>query len=584
MSSQPALVADALRLLGAPACACDGAGVIIAANEALDLLLGASPLGRNLPELFVDAAAQTAEGQLAQALHLDCNWHGVLGTARGKVQVLVRSQPLAQGGASIVFADVSAYEQGRETLRTTVLEQRVLIENAPVGILFTQGGQMRSCNPRLAAMAGYSPEELARVAPVDMFESPEAFVRFMDGAFGTIAQGEVFEKAGQRFRRRDGSLFWCRVRAHLVEPGRREAGTIWIVEDVTEARRAQLEVEALLTNSALAIIFTRHRGITRCNGGFREMFGYRGDTPLPHHVRQLYRTDAVCDAVGEAALVQFAGGRSYTTEVEMVRADGVPLWVQLIGFMVNPEEPAHGHAWIIEDRTRHKRSEESLRDALLENQAILDSAVLGIAVVENGHTLHCNRKMEALFGCGAGGISGVSVRSLYPDSDGWQAARAETARDFAAGRVHVSEHRLMRRDGEVFWARLSGRPFDLENPGGRSVWMVDDVTAQREAAEEVRRARDELEVRVAERTAELAGANALLQDEILERRQAEARVHHMAYHDSLTGLPNRALLADRMEQAILAAGRSHTKLAVMFIDLDRFKNINDSLGHLTGDY
>ncbi len=584
MPSQPALVADALRLLGAPACACDGAGIIIAANDALGLLLGASPLGRALPELFVDAAAQTAEGQLAQALHLGCNWHGVLGAARGRVEVQVRSQPLAHGGASLVFADVSAYEQGRETLRTTVLEQRVLIENAPVGILFTQGGRMRSCNPRLAAMAGYTPEELACVAPVDMFESPEAFVHFMNGAFGTIAQGQVYEKTGQRFRRRDGSLFWCRVRAHLVEPDRREAGTIWIVEDITEARRAQLEVEALLTNSALAIIFTRERAITRCNGGFREMFGYPAESALPTHVRGLYADDAACDAIGAAAFEQFALGRSYTTETAMVRADGTPLWVQLIGFMVNPEEPLHGNAWIVEDRTRHKRSEESLRDALLENQAILDSAVLGIAVVENGHILHCNRKMEELFGCVPGGIGAVSVRTLYPDADAWQAARAETARDFAAARVHVSEHRLIRRDGEVFWARLSGRPFDLENPGGRSVWMVDDVTAQREAAEEVRRARDELEVRVAERTAELAGANALLQDEILERRQAEARVHHMAYHDSLTGLPNRALLADRMEQAILAAGRSNTKLAVMFIDLDRFKTINDSLGHLTGDY
>src|SRR5690606_1014116 len=149
----------------------------------------------------------------------------------------------------------------------------------------------------------------------------------------------------------------------------------------------------------------------------------------------------------------------------------------------NPEALSHGYVWIVEDRTRQKRDEQSLRVALLENQAILDTAVLGIAVVEKGRTLHCNRKMEELFGYEPGACSGASVRSLYRSAQGWQAARRETARDFAAGRVSVGEHLLVRRDGATFWGRLSGRPFDLADPGGRSLWLVDDVTAQREAAE-----------------------------------------------------------------------------------------------------
>jgi PAS domain-containing protein len=126
------------------------------------------------------------------------------------------------------------------------------------------------------------------------------------------------------------------------------------------------------------------------------------------------------------------------------------------------------------------------------------------------------------------------VRELYPDDAGWIAARMQTQRDFDAGRVHMAEYELVRRDGSRFWARLSGRPFDMAERGGRSVWLIDDVTAQREAADALRRARDELEVRVQERTA-TGGANRLLQAEIVERRQAEARVHHMAYHDALTG-------------------------------------------------
>ena len=78
-------------------------------------------------------------------------------------------------------------------------------------------------------------------------------------------------------------------------------------------------------------------------------------------------------------------------------------------------------------------------------------------------------------------------------------------------------------------------------------------------------------------------AGQALEAEIAERRLADQRVVHMAHHDALTGLPNRTLLADRVGQAIARAHRSGGKLAVLFLDLDRFKNVNDSFGHAVGD-
>jgi len=71
--------------------------------------------------------------------------------------------------------------------------------------------------------------------------------------------------------------------------------------------------------------------------------------------------------------------------------------------------------------------------------------------------------------------------------------------------------------------------------------------------------------------------------DITERKEAEAQVHHLAKYDALTNLPNRVLLQDRIGQAIAAAQRADSHLALLFIDLDRFKNINDSLGHAVGD-
>jgi diguanylate cyclase (GGDEF)-like protein/PAS domain S-box-containing protein len=71
--------------------------------------------------------------------------------------------------------------------------------------------------------------------------------------------------------------------------------------------------------------------------------------------------------------------------------------------------------------------------------------------------------------------------------------------------------------------------------------------------------------------------------DITVRKAVEQRIAHMAQHDALTGLPNRALLADRLRQAIAQARRQGTRMALMFIDLDRFKPVNDSLGHQVGD-
>ncbi|MFC1747790.1 EAL domain-containing protein [Pseudomonadota bacterium] len=71
--------------------------------------------------------------------------------------------------------------------------------------------------------------------------------------------------------------------------------------------------------------------------------------------------------------------------------------------------------------------------------------------------------------------------------------------------------------------------------------------------------------------------------DITELKRAEKKIFHQAYHDPLTGLPNRLLFEDRLKQSVSRAGRSEKKLAVMFLDLDHFKNLNDSLGHQTGD-
>jgi diguanylate cyclase (GGDEF)-like protein len=82
---------------------------------------------------------------------------------------------------------------------------------------------------------------------------------------------------------------------------------------------------------------------------------------------------------------------------------------------------------------------------------------------------------------------------------------------------------------------------------------------------------------------ELNETNKELKHEIVLRERVEKQLRHKATHDSLTGLPNRVLLFDRLKQALAFEARHNTLLAVMIVDLDNFKTINDTMGHLSGD-
>jgi diguanylate cyclase (GGDEF)-like protein len=93
----------------------------------------------------------------------------------------------------------------------------------------------------------------------------------------------------------------------------------------------------------------------------------------------------------------------------------------------------------------------------------------------------------------------------------------------------------------------------------------------------------ELENKVKIRTKELIETNSNLKDVLAKKVEAEESLQYLAYHDELTGLPNKNLLIDRISQSIKISSRDSQQMAILFLDLDRFKTINDSLGHIVGD-
>lgn len=117
--------------------------------------------------------------------------------------------------------------------------------------------------------------------------------------------------------------------------------------------------------------------------------------------------------------------------------------------------------------------------------------------------------------------------------------------------------------------------------------LINDLSKEigiRESVQvELEHNKSDLENKVGERTRELTRINMDLENVINEKEQAEESLQYLAYHDELTGLPNKNLLVDRISQSIKISERDRQKMAILFLDLDRFKTINDSLGHIIGD-
>lgn len=345
-----------------------------------------------------------------------------------------------------------------------------------------------------------------------------------------------------------------------------------------------LEYRAILENASVAILFTRQSRVLHCNARFAEMFGWSSPEELqgqPGSVFWLSLDDYA--EVGRNAGPALAAGQAFEVERPMRRKDGSTFLCHIVAKAVNPAATTEGTIWIGEDVTDRRRAEETTRQLMLQQQAILENASVGILFTQEGGIRHCNARMEQMFGWGPGELIGQSARVFFASDEDYGLFGQEAGPVLLSGNQLDVEWANVRKDGSRLWCRILARAVVPGDATQGTIWTTEDVSARREAQLALMQAHEELENRVAERTAELAEANLRLQEEVAEREQAEERVMHLANHDALTGLPNRRLLIDRLGQALALAHRENHQVAVLFMDLDRFKTINDSLGHMTGD-
>ena len=456
----------------------------------------------------------------------------------------------AVGALVLNVHDLSERNAAQRAVARSEIRYRRMIETAPEAVFVHVDGQFVFANAAAAAMLGVaSADELVGRVVLD-FIHPSHYEDVLQRRV-RLAAGETLGLLDSVWVRTDGTEVHGEITATSTEFEGRPAIQL-VVRDLTElvaARAALAASEArfrsLVQNSSDPIVvLDESLRVTYASPAMTDLLGFSPDGTTALDGSRVHPDDRE-RVVNELAVCLGQPGGQARAEYRLRHADGTWRYVEAVATNLLTEPTVSGVILNLHDATERVEADQVRQAAESRFEIGFEQAAIGAVISDlRGHPIRVNPAMCTLLGRPADQLVGrrwteYTYRGEVPLG---QAVSTRVADGYD---TFEDERRYVRPDGTIVWA--SAHVSLVRDESGEPQYFF-----------------------------------AQFQD-ITRRKQMEQELAHQALHDSLTGLPNRALLTDRLIQGLAGSRRRGAQLGVMFLDLDHFKVINDSLGHSCGD-